>query len=59
MAEPTIQDVLDRLDKIDGRLDGMDKRIDSVFHRLTGIENRRASSEQVLIKLAAASPVPV
>ena len=52
MSEPTNQDLLDAIN-------ALDKRIDSVYHRLTGIENRLASSEQVLIKLAAASPVPV
>ncbi|MCY4421816.1 MAG: hypothetical protein OXC06_01965 [Acidimicrobiaceae bacterium] len=56
MAEPTLQDVMDRLDRMEKRLDG---RIDSVNRRLTGIENRLTSMEQVIIKLTAASPVPV
>ncbi|MCY4423008.1 MAG: hypothetical protein OXC06_08060 [Acidimicrobiaceae bacterium] len=56
MAEPTLQDVMDRLDRMEERLDG---RIDSVNRRLTGIENRLTSMGQVIIKLTAASPVPV
>ena len=56
MSEPTLQDVLDRLDQMEKRLN---ERIDSMSRRLTGIENRLTSSEQLLIKLTAASPVPV
>lgn len=55
-TEPTIQDVLDRLDAMETRLD---QRIDAIYRRLTGIENRLASLEQTTIKLVAASAVPV
>ena len=56
MSEPTIQDVLDRLDVMEKRLD---QRIDGVYRRLTGIENRLTTMEQTVLKLVAASSVPV
>lgn len=37
----------------------LNSRIDGVYHRLTGIENRLTAVEQLLIKMAAAAPVPV
>ena len=37
----------------------LNDRIDGVYHRLTGIENRLTAVEQLLIKMAAAAPVPV
>ena len=55
-TKPTLQTVLDRLDEMDQRITS---RLDSMNRRINGLENRVASVEQVLIKLTAASPVPV
>ena len=63
VTEPTIRDVIARIDKMDKRLterlDKIDGRLDSMNRRLNGLENRVAATEQLLIKLTAASPVPV
>lgn len=38
--EPTLRDVVDRLDRIDRRLDRMDGRLDCLTHRINDVENR-------------------
>ena len=38
--EPTLRDVMDSLDRINGRLDGVDGRLDRIDGRLDGVDGR-------------------
>lgn len=61
-TEPTLSDVMVRLDEMDKRLtermDRIDGRLDGMNRRINSLENRQAATEQLLIRIANAVQVP-
>lgn len=65
-SEPTLSDVMARLDQNDAamrdvieRLDKIDGSIQSVRRELQGIYTRLGALEQAVVKIVAAAPMPV